>query len=57
MHEGEAGAAVELGEDGLEALVAEVDAAVVREEDDPVGAERVERVGELGQAAVQVRER
>jgi hypothetical protein len=50
MHVHDGLAPVEFLEDRVEAAVAQVDAGVVGEQRDPVGAERVERVGDLASA-------
>ena len=50
-------AALQFVEDGIERRVAEVDAAVVGEQDDAVGAERVEGAVEFGERAVDVGQR
>src|SRR5580698_5743339 len=57
MNEDHRFSTLELVEDGVESLVAEIDAARVREQNDAVQAQHVERVRELGEGPVDVRQR
>jgi len=57
MHEDDGGASLQLVEDRIEPSIAEIDASVICEQDDPVGSEQVEGPRELVERAGDIRER
>ena len=57
MNEHHGAAAIELGEHGLETRIAEMRPLVVGQQHDAVGLQGIERVGEFGQARLDIRQR